>query len=204
MVFVDLMVMWINLCLHSLPVMNHKQNKNTSFKNLELSLTRTCEAPFNIILMDIPALRIFIYKIYCLVFCSLKPCCSRSLYHQRLFSCQMETRRASAIYSVHLHFFQLTTLATLSLYGCLGDCYLNKEHSFFLLLLLIKKKSFHKSGRRRKKIKLKQHNYITLSSILSTRWEGEPQRKPPLLLGVTSGERDAWNSNSGRARDTPV
>lgn len=64
------------------------------------------------------------------------------------------------------------------------------------------KKSFHKSGRRRKKIKLKQHNYITLSSILSTRWEGEPQRKPPLLLGVTSGERDAWNSNSGRARET--
>lgn len=145
----------------------------------------------------------------CLIFYSLKPCCSRSLYDQRLFSCQMETSRASAFYSVHLHFFQqiqLVTLATFSLYGCLGDCYLNKEHSFFLLLLLKrkKKKGFHKSGRGRKKIKLKQHNYISFSSILSTRWEGKLQRKPPLLLGVTSGERDAWNSNSGRARDMPV
>lgn len=150
MVFVDLMVTWINLCLHSLPVMNHKQNKNISFKNLELSLTRTCEAPFNITPMDIPALGVFIYKIYCLIFYSLKACCSRSLYHQRLFSCQMETSRASAIYSVHLHFFQhiqLVTLATLSLYGCLGDCYLNKEHSFLLLLLLQKKKKvFTKVG----------------------------------------------------------
>lgn len=53
------------------------------------------------------------------------------------------------------------------------------------------KKKNHKSGKRRKKIKLKQHNYISFSTILSTRWEGEPQRKPPLLLGVTSGERDA-------------
>lgn len=50
-----------------------------------------------------------------------------------------------------------------------------------------KKKGFHESGRRRKKIKLKQHNYISFSSILSTRWEGEPQRKPPLLLGWHQG-----------------
>lgn len=140
MVFVALMVNWIKLCLHSLPVMNHRQNKNTSFKNLDLSLTRTYEAPFNITdgycsTWDT-----------CLIFFSLKPCCSRSLYHQRLILCQMETSRASAICSVHLHFFQhiqLVTLATLSLYGCLGDFYLNKEHSFFLLK---KKKVFTKVG----------------------------------------------------------
>lgn len=177
-----LMINWINLCLHSSPVMNHKQNKNTSFKNLELSLTRTYEASFSIPLMDSPALGIP----------AIKPCCSRSPYHQRLFLYQMETSRASAIYSVDLHFFQhiqLVTLATLSLtslYGCLGDCYLNKEHSFFLLKKKTPKNGFHKSGRRRrKKIKLKQYNYISFSSILSTRWEWEPQRKPPLLLEVT-------------------
>jgi len=32
--------------------------------------------------------------------------------------------------------------ATISLHGCLGDCYLNKEHSF----LLLKEKSFIKVG----------------------------------------------------------
>lgn len=53
-----LTVTWINLCLHSLPVMNHKQNKNTALKNLELSLTGTYEAPLNITLMDIQALGI--------------------------------------------------------------------------------------------------------------------------------------------------
>lgn len=57
-VFVALMVKWINLCLHNLPVTNHRQNKNTSFQNLELSLTKTYEAPFNITLTDIPALEI--------------------------------------------------------------------------------------------------------------------------------------------------
>lgn len=61
----------------------------------------------------------------------------------------METSRASAIYSVDLHFFQhiqLVTLATLSLYGCLGDCYLNKEHSFFLLKKNPQKMVFTKVG----------------------------------------------------------
>lgn len=60
----------------------------------------------------------------------------------------METSRVNAIYSVHLHLFQhmqLVTLATLSLYGCLGDCYFNKEHSFFHLLKK-KKKVFTKVG----------------------------------------------------------
>lgn len=31
---------------------------------------------------------------------------------------------------------------TISLYGCLGDCYLNKEHSF----LLLQRKGFMKVG----------------------------------------------------------
>lgn len=93
------------------------------------------------------------------------------------------------------------TRATVSHYGCLGDCYLNTEHTFLLLLLLLKKR-LHKSGRGRKKMELKQHNYINFSSILSIRWECQPQKKPSLLLGVTQGEKDAWNSNGGRARDT--
>lgn len=38
-----------------LTVMKHSQNKNTSLKNLELSLIRTYEALFNITLVDIPA-----------------------------------------------------------------------------------------------------------------------------------------------------
>lgn len=51
-------------------------------------------------------------------------------------------------------------------------------------------------------MELKQHNYINFSSVLSIRWESVPQRKPSLLPGVTWGERDAWNSDGGRARDT--
>lgn len=179
MVFVALMVNWIKLCLHSLPVMNHRQNKNTSFKNLDLSLTRTYEAPFNITdgycsTWDT-----------CLIFFSLKPCCSRSLYHQRLILCQMETSRASAICSVHLHFSAYTASHISYTFSLWMPGRLLFKQGTFLLPPQKKKKSFHKSGRRRKKIKLKQHNYISFSSILSTRWECEPQRKPPLLLGVT-------------------
>lgn len=36
-------------------------------------------------------------------------------------------------------------------------------------------------------MELKQHNYINFSSVLSIRWESEPQRKPSLLPGVTWG-----------------
>lgn len=50
-------------------------------------------------------------------------------------------------------------------------------------------------------MELKQHNYINFSSVLSIKWECEPQRKPSLLLGVTYRKRDAWNSNSSRARN---
>lgn len=187
MVFVALMVTWINLCLHSLPVMNHRQNKNTSFQNLELSLTGTDEALFNITPMDIPALGI--PASYFTVKTLLQ---QESLTPKIIF--MSDGNKQSKCYL-------FCTSAFLSAYAASHITYtfslwmpgrlLFKQGTFLLPPPQKKKKSFHKSGRRRKKIKLKQHNYISFSSILSTRWEGEPQRKPPLLLGVTSGERDA-------------
>lgn len=186
--------------------MNHRQSKNTYFKSLELFLTRTYEAPFKITLMGIPVFQHLGYLPHILQFKTLLQ--QESLWPEIIFMSDGNKQSKCFLFCTSA-FLSANTASHISYIFPLWmpRRLLFKQGTFLLPPpppQKKKKKGFHKSGRGRKKIKLKQHNYISFSSILSTRWEGKLQRKPPLLLGVTSGERDAWNSNSGRARDMPV
>lgn len=94
----------------SLPFRNNREKKDISFENLEQSLTgrqKAYEAAFNITLMATPAPGI--PASYFIV----SNLIATSLYHQRFFLCQVKTTRASAIYSVQLHFIQDIQLVTL-------------------------------------------------------------------------------------------